>query len=127
MTPTHPIRSHKASAGLDAPTLRSVEIPTTDIAGLGDALEAGLPVFDVRQPDEYEEAHVPGVTLVPLGEVPDRVDEFPAEGAVYVICKSGGRSAKAVEFLRAQGVDAINVAGGTMAWIDAGNPVETGA
>ncbi len=98
-----------------------------DIATLADKLEAGQPVFDVRQPDEYEEAHAPGVRLVPLDEVPDRVSEFPTEGEVYVICKSGGRSAKAVEFLREQGVDAVNVTGGTMAWIEAGHPVDTGS
>jgi rhodanese-related sulfurtransferase len=52
--------------------------------------------------------------------------EIPTEVTVYVICKSGGRSAKAVEHLRANGVDAVNVAGGTLAWIEAGNAVETG-
>lgn len=104
----------------------AVEIPEIDVDGLATELEAGVPVFDVRQPDEYEEAHVPGVILIPLGEVPDRADEFPTEGEVYVICRSGGRSAKAVGFLRERGVDAINVAGGTAAWIEAGKPVETG-
>lgn len=106
---------------------RGVDIPAIDIETLESQIAAGDPVFDVRQPDEYEEARVPGVTLVPLPEVPDRVDEFPTEGTVYVICKSGGRSAKAVEFLRANGVDAVNVAGGTMAWMDAGKPVDSGA
>jgi rhodanese-related sulfurtransferase len=83
-------------------------------------------LFDVRNPDEYVSAHVGGAVLVPLHEVPDRVGEFPASGEVLVICKSGGRSGQAVEFLREQGVDAINIAGGTMAWIQAGHPVETG-
>ena len=104
-----------------------MDIPEIDIETLAARLADGAPVFDVRQPDEYEEAHAPGVVLIPLGEVPDRIAEFPTEGTVFVICKSGGRSAKAVEFLRANGVDAVNVAGGTMAWIDAGQPVETGA
>lgn len=108
-------------------TIGAVDIPAIDIDTLADRLGAGDPVFDVRQPDEYEEAHVPGVVLVPLDEVPDRVGEFPADRTHYVICKSGGRSAKAVEFLRAQGLDAVNVAGGTMAWIEAGKPVDTGA
>lgn len=106
---------------------RAVDIPEIDVETLAAKLEAGLPVFDVRQPDEYEEAHAPGVTLIPLDQVPDRVDDFPADGEVYVICKSGGRSAKAVQFLRQHGVDAVNVAGGTMAWIESGKPVETGA
>lgn len=103
-----------------------MDIPAIDVETLADKLEAGSPVFDVRQPDEYEEAHAPGVTLVPLDQVPDRVDEFPTDGEVYVICKSGGRSAKAVEFLRQRNVDAVNVTGGTLAWIEAGKPVASG-
>ena len=106
---------------------RGVDIPEIDIDTLARTLDEGAPVFDVRQPDEYVEAHVPEVRLVPLAEVPDRVSEFPTDDTVYVICKSGGRSAKAVEFLRANGVDAVNVAGGTQAWIDASKPVDTGA
>lgn len=104
-----------------------VDIPEIDIETLSAKLADGAPVFDVRQPDEYQEAHVPGVRLVPLGEVPERADEFPTGDTVYVICKTGGRSAKAVEFLRANGVDAVNVAGGTQGWIDARKPVDAGA
>jgi rhodanese-related sulfurtransferase len=59
--------------------------------------------------------------------VPGRIGEIPADRPVYVICRSGGRSAKAVEHLRSQGIDAVNVTGGTLAWIEAGNAVETGA
>ncbi|MDZ7676488.1 MAG: rhodanese-like domain-containing protein [Acidimicrobiales bacterium] len=103
-----------------------MEIPVIDVDTLASRLDAGVPVFDVRQPDEYEQARAPGVRLVPLDQVPDRLDEFPTEGEVYVICRSGGRSAKAVEFLRGNGVDAVNVAGGTLAWIESGKPVETG-
>jgi rhodanese-related sulfurtransferase/molybdopterin-guanine dinucleotide biosynthesis protein A len=109
------------------PTIAGVDTPAIDIDTLSERMRDGAPVFDVRQPDEYEEARVPGVRLVPLDQVPDRVGEFPTDGEVYVICKSGGRSAKAVEFLRQHGVDAVNVSGGTMAWIEAGNPVDSGA
>jgi rhodanese-related sulfurtransferase len=80
----------------------------------------------VREPDEWEEFRAPGATLLPLGEVPERLDEVPTDGPVYVICRSGARSAKAAELLRATGVDAVNVAGGTLAWREAGNPVESG-
>lgn len=104
-----------------------MNVPEIDIETLAAEKDGGAPVFDVRQPDEYEEAHVPGVRLVPLPEVPDRVGEFPTDETVYVVCRSGGRSAKAVEFLRAKGVDAVNVAGGTMAWVEAQKPVDTGA
>lgn len=108
------------------PSIGDVQVPDIDIHTLREKLDAGEPLFDVRQPDEYEEAHAPGARLVPLGDVPDRLDEFPTDRTVYVICRSGGRSAKAVEHLRANGVDAVNVAGGTLAWIEAGNAVDQG-
>jgi molybdopterin-guanine dinucleotide biosynthesis protein A len=108
------------------PSIGPVQIPAIDIPTLREKLDSGEPLFDVRQPDEYEEAHAPGARLIPLGEVPDRLDEFPTDRTVYVICKSGGRSAQAVEHLRASGIDAVNVDGGTMAWIEAGNAVDHG-
>ena len=102
-------------------------IPEITVAELFERLAAGpAQLFDVRNPDEFEVARVPGAVLIPLGQVPDRVAEFPASGEVLVICKSGGRSAQAVDFLRERGVDAINIAGGTMAWVSAGYPVESG-
>lgn len=109
------------------PSIGRVQVPAIDIASLRQELDGGAPLFDVRQPEEFEEARAPGARLVPLAEVPERVGEFPTDRTVYVICKSGGRSAKAVEHLRANGVDAVNVEGGTMAWIEAGNAVEQGA
>jgi rhodanese-related sulfurtransferase len=102
-----------------------MDLPEIDVATLA-ADSGATALFDVRQPDEYDEGHAPGAVLVPLGDVPDRVAEFPTGTTVYVICRSGARSARAVEFLRGAGVDAVNVAGGTMAWVEAGNPVVTG-
>ncbi len=114
-------------AGVRIAYAPDVDIPEIDIETLSSRLEAGATVFDVRQPHEYEEVRVPGVRLVPLAEVPDRVEEFATDDTVYVICRSGARSARAVEFLRAQGIDAVNVAGGTLRWIEAEKPVDTGA
>jgi rhodanese-related sulfurtransferase len=104
-----------------------VDIPEIDVDELATRRAAGAQVFDVREPDEYQEAHVPGAVPVPLATVPDQVGLFPTGAPVYVICAAGGRSLRACEFLRAQGVDAINIAGGTRAWIAAGHPVATGA
>lgn len=102
-------------------------VPEVDVAELAAQLKAGAPLVDVREPHEYEEAHVPGATLIPLDTVTERVDEVPTEGTVYVICAMGGRSRRAAEFYRSQGIDAVNVAGGTTAWVDAGHPFDTGA
>ena len=97
-----------------------MQVPEIDVDELEAVKAAGGKVVDVREPDEYEEAHVPGAVLVPLATVPDRLDEFPSDGPVYLVCASGGRSRRAAEFLRAKGVDAVNVAGGTKSWLAAG-------
>lgn len=120
-----------AGASVEAPlaagSLRAMDIPEIDVAELAAQRAAGAPLIDVREDDEYVEARVPGAHHIPLGQVTDRLDEVPTEGTVYVICARGGRSSKAVEHYRAQGIDAVNVAGGTLAWIDAGQPTEAGA
>ena len=104
-------------------------IQEIDVDALATQLAAGGRVVDVREPDEYAAGHVPGAVLVPLGTVPDHVDAFTGEGPTYVICKSGGRSMRACEFLADQGVDGlevVNVAGGTMAWITSGRETVEG-
>jgi rhodanese-related sulfurtransferase len=104
-----------------------LDVPEIDVDELEALRAGGVVLFDVREPDEYEDAHVPGAVLVPLATVPDRVDEFPTEGPVYIICAAGGRSRRAAGFLRGTGVDAINVAGGTRAWLAAGKPHSRGS
>lgn len=101
------------------------DVPEIDVSRLVDARAAGAPVIDVRRDDEYAEAHVPGAHLIPLDDVVERIDEVPTTGTVYVICATGVRSAKAVQHYRAQGIDAVNVAGGTRAWIEAGLPTDS--
>lgn len=101
-------------------------VPIIEVQELAKLLERGACLIDVREPDEFSEARAPGASLIPLQSLPSRMGEVPGDQTVYVICKSGGRSAKAVEFLRANGIDAINVAGGTLAWLEAGFPHESG-
>ena len=106
--------------------MTDASVPEIDVAELARRHAEGAYVLDVRQPDEYEAGHVPGAVLVPLDQLEARQAEVPADRPLLVICKSGGRSAKAVQFLSATGRDATNVAGGTMAWIDAGHAVAQG-
>ena len=85
----------------------------------------GTQLVDVREPWEYEEAHIPGCRLIPLGDVPARYGEIDPKVPVVVYCKSGGRSAKAVAFLLEQGYDrALNLTGGILAWANAQLPTE---
>jgi rhodanese-related sulfurtransferase len=104
-----------------------VSVPEIDVEALEGKLAEGVPLIDVRQPEEYTEAHVPGAVLLPLGEVPARFDEVPRDrGAVYVICRSGARSLQAATFLQEQGFDVVNVTGGTLAWLASGREHRTG-
>lgn len=93
---------------------------------LEQALANGAHLVDVRQPDEYEEGHIPGAVLVPLGDVPDSLESFLPAGPNYLVCKSGGRSMRACEYLADRGFEVINVAGGTMAWQTSGRGTVTG-
>jgi rhodanese-related sulfurtransferase len=102
------------------------EVPEIDVQTFADLHAAGVPLIDVREPDEYETTHVPGAQLIPLGTVPERLDEVPTDRTVYVICGVGARSHKAADFYRRQGIDAVNIAGGTAAWIEAQYPTATG-
>lgn len=101
-------------------------VPEVDIEAFADLHATGVTVIDVREPDEYVEGHVPGATLIPLGEVPDRVAEVPADRTVYLVCAVGGRSGRAAEYLAGEGRDVVNVAGGTKGWIAAGHPTVAG-
>ncbi len=93
---------------------------------LAEKLAHGVRLVDVREVDEYESGHIPGALLVVLGTVPDNVETFRGDGPTYVVCKSGGRSMRACEFLIDHGVNTVNVAGGTMAWIQSGRDTVAG-
>ena len=81
-------------------------------------------LLDVRKPHEYEIANLDGV-LIPLDELPDRLDELAGhrDDEIVVQCRSGARSARAVEILRAHGFrGAVNLKGGILAWSDEVDP-----
>jgi len=104
----------------------TVAVPEIDIDELAERCEHGVVLIDVRNPDEYENFRVPGARLIPLPDVPERIEEIPEDETVYVICQTGSRSARAVEYLNRQGHDTVNVRGGSRAWLEAGRPVESG-
>jgi len=80
-------------------------------------------LIDVREPHEYQICRIPGSTLIPLGEVPKRVHELDSASEIVVHCRSGQRSARAVEFLMKAGFQKIhNLKGGILAWSDQVDP-----
>jgi rhodanese-related sulfurtransferase len=89
--------------------------------------ESGVFILDVRQPEEWNEYHVPGSTLIPLGELASRVDELPLDQEIVVVCRSGNRSAQGRDILIEAGFTQVtSLAGGLSQWRAAGYPVVSG-
>jgi rhodanese-related sulfurtransferase len=100
--------------------------PTVDVATVAAIMDRDdVVLIDVREQAEYDEAHIPDITLIPLGTVPDSLDQIPTDKTVIMTCRSGNRSGQATEFLRQQGFDNVhNMEGGIVAWQAAGFAVE---
>ncbi|MDN3023667.1 rhodanese-like domain-containing protein [Streptomyces sp. S.PB5] len=100
-------------------------LPSVDVAGVpADGL-----VLDVREADEWTAGHVEGALHVPMSDFVARfgeVTEAVADGRrAYVMCRVGGRSAQVTQYLVQQGIDAVNIDGGMLAWDGAGRPMVT--
>jgi rhodanese-related sulfurtransferase len=84
-------------------------------------------VLDVREPEEYEQGHVPGAINLPQADLASRLDELPYHRPLALICRSGARSLRAAQFLRQVGFEQVmSVQGGTDAWRAAGKPLAFG-
>ena len=83
-------------------------------------------LIDVREPDEFADVHAAGAVNLPLSSFAALADKIDYDQPIYVICKAGGRSAEAAQYLEAvHGTEAINVLGGTQDWVKAGLPTES--
>lgn len=114
--------------GVDNPETRAAAVCSTPpdsmnsitVEELKAKLETGLDglLIDVRQPEEHALAHIGGSRLIPLAELPEQAGTLPRDRTLYVHCKAGGRSARAVQWLTEQGFpDCVNVSGGMDAWL----------
>lgn len=92
-------------------------------------LPAGVFLLDVREDDEWAAGHAPDAVHVRLGDLGARSDEVPRDREVYVICRSGTRSAYAAQALAGAGWKTVNVSDGMTGWAVAGRPMisDTGA
>lgn len=89
--------------------------------------DAGAFILDVRQPEEWEAAHIPESTLIPLGELSSRLSEIPSDQTIVVVCRSGNRSAEGRDILLKAGfADVTSMAGGINSWKSKGYPTVTG-
>jgi rhodanese-related sulfurtransferase len=89
--------------------------------------DSGAFILDVRQPEEWAEYHMPGSTLIPLGELAARIKEVPADREIVVICRSGNRSKSGRDILLEAGYSKVtSMAGGLTDWRNRGYPTESG-
>jgi adenylyltransferase/sulfurtransferase len=111
--------SHDQTAGVG---MSDWEITTVELKQRMDKGD-DLFILDVREPNEYQINRIPGSTLIPLGELPRRYQELPKDREIVTQCKMGGRSAKAMEFLKTVGFTKVkNLKGGILDWIDKVDP-----
>jgi len=96
---------------VDVPEVMSAQLP------------AGAFLLDVRENDEWTAGHAPDAVHVRLGELGARAGELPRDRELYVICRSGNRSAYAAQALAASGLTAVNVSDGMTGWAVAGRPM----
>jgi len=89
--------------------------------------DAGAFILDVRQPEEWNEYHVPGSTLIPLAELQNRLTDLPKDKEIVVVCRSGNRSATGRDVLLNAGFPQVtSLAGGLSQWKAKGYPTATG-
>jgi rhodanese-related sulfurtransferase len=96
-----------------------MSVPSIPVADL----PADAPMLDVREADEWAAGRAPGSLHVPMSQLTERISEVPASDPLYVVCRSGGRSARVVEYLSRQGYPAVNVDGGMQAWAATGRRI----
>ena len=100
-------------------------VPQIGAADGARRVQEGALLLDVREADEWAAGPAPAATPLRLADVPERIGDLPGDADVVVICRSGARSDRAAAFLRAQGIEAVNLAGGMQAWAAAGLDVIT--
>ncbi|HEV7956604.1 MAG: hypothetical protein JWL94_1801 [Microbacteriaceae bacterium] len=88
------------------------------LVGAGDGM-----LLDVREQHEWDRGHSPFATLLPMTQLQARIGELPNDRRLLVVCHSGQRSARVTEALLGEGFDAVNVAGGMVAWHAAGGTI----
>ncbi|MHB8950816.1 MAG: rhodanese-like domain-containing protein [Rhodoferax sp.] len=123
-------KSFLACALLALTTAASAGLPAVNVKQAATLQSDGALLLDVRETHEYTQGHAPGSTLIPLGQLAQRLKELAPfkNKQVVLICRSGRRSQHATEILEAAGFSAAaNIEGGMLAWQQAGLPVLTGA
>ena len=112
------IAAGAAAAQAQTPAV-TAQVPLIEPAKVRSLMGLGgkLTIVDVRTPEEYAQGHIDGAILMPLDKLPNTYASLPRKGRLIVYCRSGHRSAQAVQFLLSHGYDnAVSMNGGFNAW-----------
>ena len=97
------------------------------VAQAAEKRDQGAFILDVRQPEEWQQFHIPGATLIPLGELPNRLNEVPKGKEIVVVCRTGHRSAQGRDVLLNAGFPLVtSMAGGVTQWQAQGLAIAAG-
>ncbi|MGN9863450.1 sulfurtransferase TusA family protein [Bacillus swezeyi] len=110
---------HFLRKGGERPPKSGSSVPEISLEAFKQKVESAKPlnILDVREAEEYEEAHIPGAVHIPLGEVEQRSHELNKDDEIYIICHSGRRSEMAAQTMKKQGFKKlINVVPGMRDW-----------
>ena len=121
------IAVYGAYTALAAPVSATGLAKEINAAKASELRDQGAFVLDVREPDEWAAGHIPGATLIPLGQLASRLAEVPQDQQVVVVCRSGNRSATGRDILLDAGFTEVTSMGGGMnTWISQGFETVTG-
>jgi rhodanese-related sulfurtransferase len=113
---------------LNKPQAAAAPVPTAiTVTQASQLRDQGAFILDVREPSEWAQFHIPGANLIPLGSLPNRLNEVPKDRQVVVVCRTGVRSAQGRDILLNAGFTKVtSMTGGMNAWQAQGLPIATG-
>ena len=104
-------------------------VPSVDVKQAAEMQgdDGGALIIDVREANEYAQVRAKGAVHLPLGRLNNRVKDLPRDREILLMCRTGGRSSNATQFLAANGFENVtNIDGGVVAWYNAGLPTSSG-
>ena len=94
-----------------------IQIDARELQSILDDHTHAMLVVDVREPEEYDERHIPGIPLIPMGEILEYIDQFDKQREYVLVCRSNRRSQEVAKYFRRNGIDqAYNFNGGMLSW-----------
>lgn len=109
------------------PGIQNISVTEITVEEAKAKYDEGAFILDVREPDEWVQGHIPNATLIPLGQLAERVEELPKDREIVVVCRSGNRSREGAVILLKAGFEQVSsMTGGMNNWTAAGYPVVTG-